>query len=248
MAEKDYKSVHLAWVYKTKTFVPKYAQDYTTSYYEVMKEVYRNKNVTNKMAKIMYYADKRWHKVANKIMIEADKELNDEIPEPTKEWFITIGFNHQTWSVAKCKKVIEKILAMDWVKKAKANFELYRENGEHPHVHFMIETDIPRSKILDKLWRPRYVKDVVLARNFIDIKPAEIHHNNYIMLNKTEHKMKYIDKDIEWRKKNDIPDYEKNWWLPAEYADSESITDEQFHAPIEAFQESDDDEEYMYMH
>lgn len=125
-------------------------------------------------------------------------------------WFITIGFNHQTWSVDVCKKVIERVISLPWVLACKANFELFRENGEHPHCHFLIYSDLPKSKIMEKLWAVKDIKKVVLKKTFIDIKKGEECHQKYIMLDKQEDKMKYVAQDIEWRKENQIPDYEKN--------------------------------------
>jgi len=81
----------------------------------------------------------------------------------------------------------------------------------NPHCHFYIETKECKSKVLDKLWRPKYVKEIVLQRTFIDIKQAEAQHLPYINLEKQTSKQECIKKDIEWRKQNNIPDFEKNW-------------------------------------
>ena len=64
---------------------------------------------------------------------------------------------------------------------------------------------------MDKLFRPKYVKDIVLARSFIDVKEAQPFHDKYINLDKQTLKQEYVEKDKEWRNKNNIPDYEKNW-------------------------------------
>lgn len=210
---EDYKSAHLAWIKATKTFTCKYPQDIRppTTYYDVIRELYNNPVVTQQHAKRFFIDDKKWFRESQLISKEIDKSVNAEVPKEINRFFVTIGFNHQTWSISKCVKVIENILDMKWVKSAKANFELHRENGEHPHVHFVIETDEPKSRLLEKMFRPNYVKEVVLNKSFIDCKVMAEYHLKYILLDKTEDKMDYVRKDIEWRKKNKIPDFEKNW-------------------------------------
>lgn len=207
------KTAHLVWIKQRKNFVPRYASDYTQPYYDIMAQVYSNANCSDKLATQMFECDKKWELLMTKAIKENDKKASQSVKTEELEdwWFMTIGFNHQTWSVNKCCKVIEKILAMDWVISAKANFELHRENGEHPHCHFYLRSTLPKSKILEKCFRPLYVKEVVLDKNFIDLKKAQDYHLKYINLEKQYDKQFCVQKDIEWRQKNKIPDYEKNW-------------------------------------
>lgn len=225
----DYIEGHLAWIKNNPKFQPKYVSSYGYDYYEIMRELYTVQRVIRKydvcehictykenpfiqdFAKKQWIADKAWHKASNALSKAIDKEVEKLEPTPNGMWFVTIGFNHQTWNVKDCCKAIQKILEMDWIISAKANFELHRENGEHPHVHFLIETKEPKSRILDKLSRPLYVKKVVLSKNFIDIKPALDYHHKYINLDKQTDKQEFVEKDRVWRLKENIPDYEKNW-------------------------------------
>jgi len=209
----DYKSAHLAWINSTRTFTPQNVSDYRydISYLEIMTSLYSQSNVSQEFAKACFVSDKAWFRRTATISKEIDNAVTKLVPTPDGRWFVTIGFNHQTWSIDKCHKAILKILGMDWILKAKANFEMFRENGEHPHVHFLLETKEPKSRILDKLFRPNYIKELVLKKSFIDIKPAEKYHDDYINLVKMEQKQKYIEMDVIWRLKNNIPDYEKNW-------------------------------------
>lgn len=209
----DYKSAHLAWINSTKSFTPKYASDYRSdiSYFEVMKQIYNDSICTQEIAKSFFISDKIWFQQSFKVSKEIDKEIDKLEPTANSMWFVTVGFNHATWSIKDCDKFITKVLEMEWVISAKANFELHRTNGLHPHCHFAIETKEPKSKILDKLFRPLYAKKVIFSKNFIDIKPMMEYHHNYIRMLKVEEKMECVDKDREWRKKNNIPDYEKNW-------------------------------------
>lgn len=216
-SNSDYKNAHISWVKATKTFTPKYPDDYkATTYEKVLASLYADNRVSQQMAYHMFMGDKIWFKKSHKISKEIDLKIQKLEPTPNGIWFVTVGFNHQTWTISKCDKVIQNVLKMKWIFQGKANFELYRENGEHPHCHFLIETNEPKSRILDKIFRPQYVKDLVLNRNFIDVKIATQVHHNYINLIKQENKMPFVEKDIVWRKKNEIPDYEKNWVLEKE--------------------------------
>lgn len=211
----DFKNAHIAWLKSCKDFVPKYPADYSIPYIDVMTALYGGHATGNyipeSMAEAMFIADKAWYKKSKKIAREIDKKVESLEPTPNGWWFVTIGFNHDTWTIKDCCKCIEKILAMDWIISGKANFELFRENGEHPHCHFVIETKEPKSRIIDKMFRPLYTKKVVFKKNFIEAEPALEHHQKYIRLDKKSEKMPMVDKDKEWRKKNNIPDYEKNW-------------------------------------
>lgn len=210
---EDWKNAHLSWIAQYKNFVPKFSYDYRNDipYIQIMKEVYGNKHCTQKMAYQFYMADKAWYKHQFELSKCMDKEIEKLEPTPNGMWFVTIGFNHQTWSVSQCCRAIEKLLAMEWIISAKANFEMFRENGQHPHCHFVIETKEPKSRILEKFFRPQYVKNVVLNRNFIDVKKCEPFHLKYILLEKQSDKMIYVEQDKMWRQQNGIPDYEKNW-------------------------------------
>jgi len=215
----DFKTAHLHWLKQTKNFVP-FCPDYNHNhpvvlnqamYYEMTEFTYSQSSCTQEYAKEQFLLDKQRYNDSILASKYIDKQLEKLTPTPSGVWFVTIGFNHQTWSVAKCKKFIEKVLAMDWIIRAKANFELYRENGEHPHCHFIIETKEPKCRILEKLLRPQYAKEVVFSKNFIDVKVCSDYHHKYINLDKQVDKMKYVEKDREWRKNNSIPEYEKNW-------------------------------------
>jgi hypothetical protein len=215
--DADYKSAHLAWLKTTKNFSPKYAHDYReASYLEVMTTLYADVRIPQTMAKAMFVGDKCWYLESRKIAKQIDKDIEKATPTPNGYWFVTLGFNHDTWTISDCKKCIEKILGMDWIIQGKANFELFRQNGEHPHAHFLIETKEPKSRILEKLFRPLYTKKVVFKKNFIDVKTATPVHHDYINLIKQESKMPFVARDIGWRNENNIPDYEKNWTLTKE--------------------------------
>lgn len=211
----DWVSAHLAWINRTPSFVPKNAADFNgNSYFSVMSELYKVQSKfpgLQKYAKMTYEEDVLWSDECIKIhecVLKSKYDLKKT--EPFK-YFMTIGFNHQTWTIPKCVKAINNIIDLEWVIRVKANFELYRENGEHPHCHFYFTSFRTKKDILERLSRPKYITDVVLSKNFIDIKPAALYHLDYIMLDKTSSKLSYVAKDKEWREKNDIADFQKNW-------------------------------------
>lgn len=219
MTETDFVSAHLSWVKRNPSFSPKYAQDIEPgrTYYQSLSDFYcpatTGNTIPQTIAKMMYKSDREWFENSKVIDNLISKEIINEKKLIPTAWFVTIGFNHQTWNAAKCVKAITNIIDFDWIISCKANFELFRENGEHPHCHFYMTTYEPKSRILEKLFRPKYVKDIVLKGSFIDIKKAELYHIDYINLVKTDGKMSYVNQDIEWRLKNNVPNFEKNWLL-----------------------------------
>lgn len=214
--KEDYVVAHLQWITDNKNFVCRehivFQEGF--SYLEIMNQCYynfRNSPLLNRSAFVNYIMDKLHRKQAIKLERTINKAVNKLEPTPNGLWFVTIGFDHALWSIPKCVKVINNIMNMQWVVSAKANFEFFREKGTHPHVHFIIETLEARSRIVDKLFRSQYVKKVVSVRNAVQVQPMMDYHLNYINLIKVEEKMVKVNLDREWRLKNNIPDFEKNW-------------------------------------
>lgn len=215
-----FRDAHLLWVKNHKEFAEQINNHTETlyGYIDVLRE--------------MYFGHIHWLEskglptdVYNREMERmAEKQLRDDmarfaeaqqalvqvaLPQTEKpDWFITLGFNHQTWDVQKCSEIINKVLSLPFIKDAEAVFELYRQNGEHPHCHFYIETinKIPKSKILEKIWAVAGIKKVILNKNFIDIKIAQPIHKKYVKGEKRDEKLEYVEKDKVWRKENNIPD------------------------------------------
>lgn len=200
--EKDWKSCHLSWIKDHKDFVPKHHIGFTESYYDIMEEIYNHPACSQSYAENCYYRDECWMKEKNEMKMLILKRVNAKTSH-----FVTIGFNHQTWSIDKCVKVIETIMSFDWIEKGKAVFELHRANGQHPHCHFLIDSILPKSKILEKLWATKGIKKIVLNKSFIDYKSENHNHRNYINGQKTEDKMEYVRMDEKWREANNIPQF-----------------------------------------
>lgn len=212
----DWKTLHLAWIKRHEKFVPKggYLFD-SVPYYDVMSDMYQyQKACSQNCAKLFYESDLKWFELQEKQQNQIAKSVLQSDPEHLREIFVTIGFNHQTWDIPSCVKVIEKIVNASWVHSVRAVFELHRKNGEHPHCHFLIKQsdqltrkDRTKSKVLERLWAIAGMKKVCREKSFIDYKIAETWHYDYIELKKTSDKMPYVDKDKQWRIENNIPEY-----------------------------------------
>lgn len=216
----DFISAHLAWIKSH----PAYAGfDFPShlSYYELQRVTYDNllrsyeqrpaiytRFLPQDIAKEMFMKDLQKHKAHTVIAADLAKELG-LVKLDNEHLFITIGFNHQTFTVPLFKKWIEKFVQLKWVSMLKAKFELYRENGEHPHIHMIIKTDKIQSKsqTIQKIWKSSGIKTIVLNSCFIDYKICEPYHFQYIDGNKQQSKLQYVEKDIEFRKNNNIPEF-----------------------------------------
>lgn len=215
----DYVTAHLEWLDNHKSYCPAWCDKHDTRH-SVLEQVemwYQNvrslrPDMLQDLAKYNYIRDVQ--RMEN--MVTNLTNIHNEIKrlasvKQGKEYFVTLGFNHQTFTISKALMVMEKIKSFDWVHSCRAVLENFRENGQHPHTHFYIKTDLPKSKVLEKLWATSGIKTIILKKSFIDIKPAEECHKKYIMLEKKDIKMSYVSQDEEWRKENNIPILEKNW-------------------------------------
>jgi len=203
----DYKSLHLSWLKTNPQFVPKNHHDFSGEpYYEIMLQIYKHQACNQECARRFFAADMKWKIVREGEIARMTKDAHKN--DPLAPIFVTIGFNHQTWDIPSCVKVIENITTLGWIGSIHAVFELHRTNGLHPHVHMLITPNEPltKSKIIEKIWAAKGLKKVCLKKSFIDYKIAADYHHKYINLEKTEDKMQYVLQDIEWRSKNGIPE------------------------------------------
>lgn len=204
----DYKSLHLTFLARNRNFIPKEHYLYSAlPYTDIMEQIYRRKDCSQAMAKIFYESDLEWNRQSVIDITESIKVIHK--PDKLSPVFVTIGFNHQTWSIPGCVKVIQKICSFDWILSIRAVFELHRDNGLHPHVHMLITPNVPlpKSKMIEKIWATAGIKKVCLKKSFIDYKVAAEYHHKYILGDKQESKMKYVLEDIKWRDQNAIPQF-----------------------------------------
>lgn len=196
-------AAHLDWINKNPKFLPQGLTCIGQTYLDIMKELYTHHRqyLTPLIVDGMRRNDEKFQKQI------ADYAKLSSVPDKYS-YFVTIGFNHQTWSIPACVAIIHKILSFNWIVSCRAVFELHRENGEHPHVHFLLTTDGVQypSKVVEKLWG-KYIKKLVLKRSFIDVKTAGEQHKKYIMLDKVPEKLPYVERDKIWRLENSILEF-----------------------------------------
>lgn len=211
----DYISAHLAYAKKHPAFVPR-AFTLECSYYEVLMEQYKIVSFTNdtleqiqrqknKVAFISYRSDLQWQNdqklIHDSLVAHTDEEF--------KQSFVTIGFNHQEFDVQKCFELVKTILSLSIVLDGSfAVMENFRQNGEHPHVHFKIfhSKKTTKGTLVQTIFRARKAKKYITNSNFIDVKPFMDYHNGYLDGEKTTDKLPYVTLDREWRLKNALPD------------------------------------------
>lgn len=213
----DYVAAHLQWIRDHPRFESK---DYTTRnlgrinhlpfenppYIDVMREWYTTSSspFLNKIAYLNYKDDLKWMEESKKINLTLTKKDFE-----TNVAFVTIGFNHQEFTIPKAFELIKSILNSDKVLDGSfAVMENYRENGTHSHVHMKIyySGTTYKSMLIQTMYRSKNAKKLILSKNFIDVKEFQPYHDDYLQGNKKENKIKYVEMDKRWRQINKIPD------------------------------------------
>lgn len=202
--------LHLEWIKRNPNFVPDIPlRDGYKSYYEDMLNFWSwNSQIcpdaVPMMANRWLQDDLQLHQTYDARIREKERAL--KIVKKKNEWFVTINFNHQTYTIEKCVNLIKRVLAHEWVLTCTAVFEINRANGRHPHVHMIIKTDLPKSKVIYNIWRTSGIKTIVLKQAFIDVKEAIPQHQEYVTGNKQQSKMACVIADRLWRQENNIPE------------------------------------------
>lgn len=205
----DYKSAHLEFLKRTKNFIPsKDVYENPETYYEAMTEVYKLEGYTQAWAYTNLMKDKKHYRMMNEVLMKCDMELS-KTDNIKGKYFVTIGFNHQTYTDKLMMKYMETLVGYEWLQSLLAKFEIHRTNGMHPHVHMIMETQLTKSKVIEKLQRCKGGRVLILKKEMIDVKMWEPRHDKYIAGQKTEEKMECVDKDAAYRLKNGIPEYWK---------------------------------------
>lgn len=206
----DYITAHKKWVADHPSFR---FGEFQTEYRNVVAEMYYSllrlpsANLTQRTAHYMYGQDLLHYNH----LIEVNKSLMEGLGTQQKvKYFVTIGFNHQTFSLDLFKSWMKVFDKYSWVISYIGKFELFRENGEHPHIHIILETDLRhKGKIIDKLHTSLTSRkhNLIVGKNNIDVKICEDRHYKYIQGIKTDNKVKYTLLDEVYRQDNDIPEF-----------------------------------------
>lgn len=127
--------------------------------------------------------------------------------EGEKDWaFVTVGFNDSIVTdvneTGVFNAVVAKVIGTAGFMDVKFVCEKHRVNGIHRHIHFLIKTDLKKSKIIQYVHQK--TKAYTYGSQCVDVKTwkdarLEV-YENYISGNKKEEKMSYVEKDKEWRR------------------------------------------------
>lgn len=217
----DYPALHLDWIHKHTAFCTAQSAPHC-SYFDTMRSLYYDMKkddkccacdrITVEHSRLNHTAysflnsDMRTANRNDSLMEKLNKRNIDMYGSKSATYFVTIGFNHQTFNVKSALAAVNNLVNKDFVISCKAVFEYYRTNGEHPHIHLIIEAKQMRAGMLvTKIFQSAGMSKQVLSRNFIDVKPKQEYHDKYIAGDKIPEKMACCEKDKKWREDNKIP-------------------------------------------
>lgn len=215
-SDVNYIDAHIMFASAHPKYFPSpYGSDCST-YVDQLKLFYHENptRLSNEILNICAYRD-IYHDTRNVIQIKSVLEdtvklVHKTVQQVSDEWFVTISFNHDTYDVKQIVPLINRILEFDWILEANGNFEIFRKSGLHPHLHLRLKTVLKKSQIIEKIFRPKYVRKYVYKSQDIDVKKFEEHHISYLAFNKQDDKMEAVRKDAEYRIKHNIPEFRKN--------------------------------------
>ena len=148
------------------------------------------------------------------------KEMTDlirEIGDNTRKWyFTTIGYDDENITIDKIKGYTKKLLCKEHFRNVELVNEKHRrgEDGKiyiHHHVHILFESDLPKSKIIDRIFD--LVNKSVKSKNFIDVKgykdkdlKGRTYESclKYIKGDKQKSKTECLELDRNWRMQNNL--------------------------------------------
>lgn len=145
------------------------------------------------------YTGTMWHQYLK------DIGIYDELYGEERHQFITIGLPND-YPIKKIKKFIKRPYL--WLEDAILSVEKYRKNGEHLHIHILRKGYHSKTKIIRDLSTKFKV-----SRNYIDVRKSKssadyTNRNNYIRGIKSDNeKLECVEKDIEWRKTENLENY-----------------------------------------
>jgi len=133
-----------------------------------------------------------------------------------KNWFfLTVGFddklliNNGPNTAKYVKDAIHKLDGIKGITVTHMVAEKHRRtlSGElyiHHHLHMLVDTDYPKSKVIQYVFQR--VKKYVGSSNFIDVKNDgdRERYEKYINGDKTSGKLDLVEKDRTWRLENNI--------------------------------------------
>lgn len=201
---------HLQWIKNHPNFIPSDGNvvDNTASgggrvisHFDTMSLVYQNPN-THQLAHSWFRDDVRLHNV---IILRTHQYEADFLKDSPRCYFATIGFMDSS-DIKTLHNIVKTILSFDWLTKCLAVLEFNTEKGLHPHLHIYLHCNLPKSKVIEKLFATKGLKKVCSGKNFIDCKVALPSHKQYVQGVKQDSKEEYVKADRRLRREYGIPD------------------------------------------
>lgn len=205
----NYKEIHLEWIKRNPSFRPKGGLPPNVTYFNYMNDMYRDTIKQQKTAYI-YLRDDYKHLKSRNIDVNhyVAAMFGDKPDETQNSFFVTFNFDPKLFNPIRAIADVRRLFDKSWVDQAYGVFEFHTENGNHPH--FMMKLTVnkynKKGKLLDKMAESTLAK-MTSGKNFIDVKPFLPCHQDYLELDKDPSKKEYLEKDIIWRKENNLPEY-----------------------------------------
>lgn len=206
---EDIKRQYIRWVLEHPNFKK---DEFSIPYVDIIRTMVDCPVITEEYIKRSFMLDIRQFKKVD-IDAFAIKKLEKEAMagiDLEGFAFVTIGYNEQTINPAKMKEIENRLRRQPHWISVESVHEKHRENGIHHHTHFLIKWKgyLTKGKIIQYIYQIKDIKKVVLSKSFIDVKMQDgVSYEDrlkYIRGDKTESKMQYVRKDIEWRQLNNL--------------------------------------------
>jgi len=206
---------HLQWIKNHPNFVPSDGNvvdnsvsggGRVISHYDTMSSLYNMNPNSHKLAEVWFRDDVRYH---NSLALRIHQYEAEFLKEMPRCYFATIGFADKS-DIKTLHNIVQTILSFDWLVKCLAVLEFNTDKGLHPHLHMYIHCNLPKSKVIEKLFATKGLKKVCSGKNFIDCKQGLPYHKDYVLGNKQESKEELVKADKLLREQFSIPHlYEK---------------------------------------
>lgn len=134
------------------------------------------------------------------------------ISEP--QWyFITLGWNDEVITPKQMKSMTEKVTSLKYFKETIIAHEKHRENGIHHHTHILayMAQPLAKTKLIQYIWAIAGIKKLIRCKEGVDVIGQKSKngaplatYQKYIVGDKKEAKMKYVEMDRIWRIKENL--------------------------------------------
>lgn len=177
------------------------------SYYEIIENIINHPATSDEYVKYLWEQDDKYiRNMQNIIKLQTEGEIASD----PKKCFITLTFDQNKATPDKVLKFLYQLRdKTKWINGMTAVIENHKSTGILLHAHLILEFKerITKSKVIEKLWSLKGLREIMGASNYIDYKVYRvIEHEKYVRGDKKEEKMPYVMLDREWREANHIPD------------------------------------------